>query len=203
MVVCPRCGTNIDADFGIQRCPSCSTNVIIELDGSARTEESGAAEEMPPAHIATAPEFMAPAFDQEVSDPQEVPPAPLIPDLPPTPDPPPVLMKPLAAPKNEGDFSDIAAFGNSGASMAKEGMYIYDVLIWNIDTREVKEQLREALTDMRFAWDVEKILNSIQQGAVRINAINSVKSSLLVNRIKNLPIGISWEQKLITDAGGA
>ena len=127
----------------------------------------------------------------------------IIPEMPPTPDPPPIILKPRMAPKNEGDLSDIATYGNSDTSMARDGMYSYDLLIWNVDSRDTKEHLRGALTDARFAWDVEKIMASIQQGAVRISSINAVKSALLVNRIKNLPIGISWEQKLITDLGGA
>ncbi|MDZ4661522.1 MAG: hypothetical protein SGJ18_07865 [Pseudomonadota bacterium] len=199
MVVCPKCSTNIDADFGIQRCPSCSSNVIIELDGTARTEE-GAAPEGVRAEAELVPDFLAPAPAPEAAplfeEPADDPPPIML-------DPPPAILKPRSPPRNEADLSDIAAFGNSDASMARDGIYIYDLLIWNVDSRDTKEQLRGALTDARFAWDVEKIMSSIQQGAMRINSINAVKSALLVNRIKNLPIGISWEQKLITDMGMA
>ena len=115
----------------------------------------------------------------------------------PLPEPPPQII--VTKPKSL-NLSDIADFGNSEASLGKDGPYIYDVLIWNIDSKEIRENLREALQDKRFGWDSDRIMGSIKQGAVRISKVNAVKAAVFINRIKNLPLGISWEQSMHTES---
>jgi len=100
-------------------------------------------------------------------------------------------------PKVEGDLSEIAEFANSDISLGKDGNYLYDIIISNIDSGEVKKRLRNALEDRRFNWDVDELLSTIADGCLRICRVNSVKSTVLINRIKNLPLLVTWEQRAI------
>ncbi len=215
MAQCPKCSAAVSVDFGITTCTSCDAILFVDMNGNVQLEDQQGPVAMgfpPPSQEreSSPQEIVAPivSFPQTASTPADpnfstelaVENATAPDNVIPVDPPPHILTDPQSKPAS-GDLSEIAKFGNSEVSLGKDGPYIYDILIWNIDSREVRERLREALTDRRFAWDVDKLMNSIQQGALRISQINAVKSAVVVNRLKNLPVGISWEQKLFTDIG--
>ncbi len=218
MALCPKCSTPVTVDFGIHTCSVCESVLFIDFNGNVQLDSGQNADPMPapnfnipPANISSPTEgFLPPAFETTMpaADPLVPLPPPVfpqgnneIPDMPaPLPEAPQQLSKAPTIGGASSDLSDVAAFGNSEASLGKDGAYIYDVLIWNIDSKEIREALREALKDKRFAWDAERIMSSINQGAVRIAQVNAVKAAVLINRIKNLPLGISWEQSLHTES---
>ncbi len=96
---------------------------------------------------------------------------------------------------------DITEYANSEISQAKDGQYLFRVWITGIDTKEVRSALREEMSDSRFQWDVEEIMASIKSGRLQISNLSPVKASILINRIKRLPLQIRWEQDEITQMG--
>jgi hypothetical protein len=91
----------------------------------------------------------------------------------------------------------LQAYSNSEISSGQSGPILFRILISGIDTKEIRESLREALQDSRFAWDERLILSSISKGELAIENVSPVKASIVVNRIKHLPIKIRWEQNAI------
>ncbi len=99
--------------------------------------------------------------------------------------------------EQDSDLDDIEEFANSEESSAREGEFFYDVTVSHIDSEELRLALKDAITDSKFVWDVNNIMNSIKDGTVIIKHINPVKASVLIQRIKNEPFKIHWEQSSI------
>jgi hypothetical protein len=108
--------------------------------------------------------------------------------------PPPVYVS--AAPDSP-DLSDIAAFGNSEISGGRDGTLRYNLIIEGIDTADVREAFREAITDRKFVWDIDQILRSVRNGKVQIQNVAPTKGYMLVTRLRGLPLKIRWEQYAI------
>jgi hypothetical protein len=96
------------------------------------------------------------------------------------------------------DPLNLNEFANSEISSAKDGPLLFRVLISGIDTREIRESIREVLEDSRFAWDSGGIFSKISKGHLAIDGLSPVKASILITRIKRLPVQIRWEQYAIT-----
>lgn len=103
----------------------------------------------------------------------------------------------VQAPEEE-DFSEVADYGNSEMSLAKDGLYFYDIRIAEIDSLSDREALKDVIEDSRFAWDAGEILNSIVNGVLEIKRMNAIKACVLVNRIKGLNVKVQWKQNVIT-----
>lgn len=94
------------------------------------------------------------------------------------------------------DLSDIARFGNSD-STANEGPLRYCVFVAGIDTADVRESFREAITDRKMMWDTDEILRSIKGGEVELRNISPAKAYIIISRLRTLPVHIRWEQHAI------
>lgn len=92
------------------------------------------------------------------------------------------------------DLSDIAQFGNSETSSGRDGVLRYLLNIQGIDTVDVREAFREALTDRKFLWDTDQILRSIRNGEVQIPNVTASKAYILITRLRTLPVKVKWEQ---------
>ena len=99
-----------------------------------------------------------------------------------------------------GDPLDIQRYADSEISQAKDGPLLVRILISGIDSKEIRESLREAITDSRFGWDVDAVMSQIAKGELRIENVSPVKASVAINRIKRLPLRIRWEQYAVTEA---
>ncbi len=97
-----------------------------------------------------------------------------------------------------GDPLGLNEYANSEFSQAKDGLLVFKVLISGIDSKEIRESIREAMEDSRFGWDVNSIIGQIDKGELAIENLSPVKATILINRIKRLPIRIRWEQYAIT-----
>ncbi len=99
---------------------------------------------------------------------------------------------------SEEDPLGINEFANSEISQAKDGLFLFRLFIDGIDSKELREAIRESIEDSRFAWDPAAVMSSISKGRLKIDRLSPVKATILINRIKRLPVQIRWEQFAIT-----
>lgn len=93
----------------------------------------------------------------------------------------------------------ISAYANSELSSAKDGPLVVTVIISGIDTKDLRNEIRQAIQDSRFGWDAGAVMASIKGGNLVLPRISPVKASIVINRIKNLAVQIRWEQNAITE----
>lgn len=95
------------------------------------------------------------------------------------------------------DLQDVAQFANSSESGGREGNLKYSIIVTGIDTADVREAFKEALTDKKLLWDIDEILKKIKMGKVSIENVSSTKAYIVVTRLKHLPLKVTWEQHAI------
>ncbi|HRO67343.1 MAG TPA: hypothetical protein PL182_07255 [Pseudobdellovibrionaceae bacterium] len=101
----------------------------------------------------------------------------------------------FAAPEESavGGMADVLNYGNQENST---GPLTYTVLIAGLELAETFEKLKEALTDSRFNWESDEVMAQVQAGRLELKGLNPTKASILINRIKYLPIEVSWKQEV-------
>lgn len=109
--------------------------------------------------------------------------------------PPPQPMQPMTS--DSSDFSDVADFGNANASA---GPLSYVIVIDGIESSHLLKQLKEAMTDSRFGWDVQALIGGMAGGRLILTGLSPAKASVLINRIKYLPFKISWRQDVLSSS---
>ncbi len=224
---CPVCGAAVTEDFGLVECAKCQAQLIVHIDGRVEVQgedtppleampeqvypprqnefQESAEADTPLAEPEPEPELegVSVDFSNEAEPPPPPPPVEAEENVfdgtepPPPEEAPQVYSAPGAAPAPQ-NLNDLAAFANSEDSGGREGPLRYTLLITGIDTADVRDAFREALTDRKFMWDTEQILRGIRQGNVRIENVPPGKAFILVNRLRNLPLQIRWEQNAIT-----
>lgn len=191
-------------DFGMTPCPACGEMLFIDLEG--RVHLSATAEAESPSAPA--------AFESTVDAFESVSPVDE-PAYAPSYEP---AQEPIAVSQDEAPFAlpnlddgpvdqpspgfvstpedplGLNAFANSELSQAKDGPLVFRLFISGIDSKEMRENIREALTDSRFGWDATEILSRSTMGLLSIDGVSPVKAAVLVNRLKRFPLRIRWEQ---------
>ncbi|MCM2280451.1 MAG: hypothetical protein NDI61_01235 [Bdellovibrionaceae bacterium] len=99
-----------------------------------------------------------------------------------------------------GDPLGISEYANSEFSQAKDGPFLFRLVITGIDSKELREAIREAMLDTRFGWDADELLRNVTKGELHVRNMSPVKATILINRIKRLPVHIRWEQYPVTQA---
>lgn len=107
----------------------------------------------------------------------------------------PAVYKPQTE-EPSSELAAIAKFGNS-ENLSRDGNLRYNVFITGIDTIDVREAFREAITDRKFVWDIDQIVKSIRNGEVQIQNITPIKAHILISRLRGLPVQVTWEQYAI------
>lgn len=102
-------------------------------------------------------------------------------------------MSPLGVEGNP--IEDIASFGNADLGQAA---FNYTITISGIDSGSIRAQIQEALTDSKFGWNTIQIMAQIKGGVLTIKSVNAVKASILIQRVKYLPVKISWRQDVLS-----
>ncbi len=188
MEKCPVCGGKIPDDFGLLECPSCKSLLIIHMDG--RVEFSGKGPNLepgvpppPPPDIPEVSMTHAPVepWEENAAEIMALQNQPASSDVPP-------------------DLTEIAEFGNSDVSSAREGTLRYNIVVSAIDTSDVREAFRQALTDAKLVWDTAGILRSLKNGEVRLDNVTPAKAFMVVSRLRNLPVKVRWEQYAISQS---
>ncbi|WP_413576635.1 hypothetical protein ACLVWU_01210 [Bdellovibrio sp. HCB290] len=104
---------------------------------------------------------------------------------------------PIIEPKTSDDanFADVLEFANANTSA---GNFSYAVIIDGLDSSQLVHQLKEAITDSKFGWNVSELLTHIGGGRLVIKGLSPAKASVLINRIKYLPFKVSWRQDVLS-----
>ena len=107
------------------------------------------------------------------------------------------IPEPTPAPKvsDDANFADVIEFANTNTG---GGPLSYTVFIDGVESSQLVYQLREAMTDSRFGWDVNELLTHIGGGRLTLKGLTPAKASVLINRIKYLPFKISWRQDVLS-----
>jgi hypothetical protein len=92
-------------------------------------------------------------------------------------------------------LADIADFGNADVTQAA---FHYSITIAGIDSAVIYQGLREALTDAKFGWNIGEVMTQIKDGVLTIKSVNAVKASILIQRVKYLPVKVSWRQDVLS-----
>jgi hypothetical protein len=181
LALCPICQTTIEIlpqhHGALFSCPACQGSYFIDWDGNPEPPPpADAVAEVFPHHVETAPidpvsEVEAPDFLRETNPVEE----------------PPALQT----------LDDIADYGNSDTS---SGPLSYSILVKGIELPETFVQIRDALSDSRFAWDTDKLMESINAGILFIQGVSPTKAALFVNRLRYFPVEISWEQEIYANS---
>ncbi|WP_374031780.1 hypothetical protein [Bdellovibrio bacteriovorus] len=103
--------------------------------------------------------------------------------------------EPAPMSSDTADFSDVTDFANADTV---SGPLAYTVTIDGIESSRLLAQLREAMTDSRFGWDVAGLLANVGGGRLVLRGLTPAKASVLINRIKYLPFKISWRQDVLS-----
>ena len=101
--------------------------------------------------------------------------------------------EPMANP--EPMTNAIADFGNADLGQVA---FNYTILISGIDTGAIRSQIQEAITDAKFGWNAGQLMAQIKGGVLTIRSVNPVKASILIQRVKYLPVKISWRQDVLS-----
>lgn len=97
------------------------------------------------------------------------------------------------SPAGEG-LDAVRNFGNSDLSQGQDGAVYFDVVISGVDSKKIRDELRDCLTDRRFLWDVDELIKSIRKGELKLQGLSAVKASVVLARLKELPVGLKWLQ---------
>lgn len=211
MVSCPICATQNEGDFGLINCTSCGSPFFIQIDGSTEAAPGASASPnagVPRVNTAVTRNTITQQITNDASDSiledfaqsnreSDFNPIPSMPDND-------VVQTRAGAsadlppPQASGQsMQDLADFGNSENSVAREGAYRFNLTVMGIDSAEIKTEVKDALSDGRFLWDIEAMFNEMADGVLVIKDLSAVKSALVVQRLKILPVDIKWEQHAI------
>ncbi len=214
MANCPKCRAEINEDFGLVTCGNCGAQVFLEIDGQPAIAEgefpteppllddslSVADAQLPDIDNEPPPDFVSASRDGNVEPENSIelefnaeaatqaesmfevqmPAEPILEKISPS-----------------KVFSDVAEFGNSDVSVGREGVLRYNLFILGIDTNDIREEIKSVLNDEKFLWDANKIISSVEDGKLVIRDVSAVKSALLLQRLRAVPVQVRWEQYAI------
>lgn len=218
MSQCPVCTHEIQDSFGLVECPSCHKILFADFDGTLKVHEEGevavSTEDGIPTYELKEELTHSAGFNNEWNLVSETP-APPLDTLDPvieaegftatenevaesemldskTPE------KPKAVPKakvkeESGIIDSINNFANSDASNLKQGILIYNLTISNIDTEELKDEILDILSENKLNIDIKRL--SFALPTLELKDLNPVKASVIVSKIKHLPVNVEWAQK--------
>ncbi len=98
---------------------------------------------------------------------------------------------------DSSDLSDIADFGNADLGQVA---FSYTMIISGIDSGGIRLEVQEALLDSKFGWNVTQLMAQIKDGVLTIQSMSAVKASILMQRVKYLPVKISWRQDVLSSS---
>lgn len=70
----------------------------------------------------------------------------------------------------------------------------YRVLIQGIDSKALLQEVKEALEDARFNWDVGILLSKRKDGVIQLDQLTPVKAALVIQRLRLSGLDFKWEE---------
>ena len=92
------------------------------------------------------------------------------------------------------DISDIADFANSNSVEADSSDLRINIFVSGLDTKNIKDAIKEELLDKKLNVDIETMLNKVVDGNLKIENLSPLKASIIVERLNNYSLSIRWEQ---------
>lgn len=196
-LTCPRCENPIEQDFGVITCSRCQAVLFINMDGqvqvSGESEERSSPLMTEPVSEPHLPEFETPAPHFSAPAEEPVMDSPLEPAESSFNSPAPIAEPSVPISAGES-FSDLNDYGNAEQDF---GALSYSVQIEGIDTSAIREKLFDVLSDPKFQWDVNELTQQIENGRLLLHQLNPAKASILVRRLQDVSVTVSWEQKFL------
>lgn len=202
MAECPVCQAHIEINSQhngtLFTCPECSAVFFVDWSGKPEVSETVEATDGMGAEQAPPEGFLEPLMEPSMeppiepdlsSEPMDFEPLPYDAEEIPMPEPM-TPLKPEASP-----LEDIAEFGNADLDKAA---FNYTITISGIDSGILRGRVQEALTDSKFGWNSSQMMDQIKGGVLTIKSVNAVKASILIQRVKYLPVKISWRQDVLS-----
>jgi hypothetical protein len=201
---CPVCSSEIQDAFGLTECPGCHKILFADFDGVLKVqEEAHAADDF---LVTEAPTTETNNFSDDWNASEEAAPISL------------ENLDPLVEPEPEAELSAIAeeapapvfretpsaideinTFANSDESSLKNGALLYNLTVTNIDTEDLKREIIDILKESKLNIDVLKLKFSLP--TLELKDLNPIKASVIVSKIKHLPVDVEWIQKSVLSEG--
>lgn len=70
----------------------------------------------------------------------------------------------------------------------------YRVSIQGIDSKALLQEVKEALEDARFNWDVGILLSQRKDGVIQLDQLTPVKAALVIQRLRLSGLDFKWEE---------
>lgn len=164
---CQKCESDLNGDFGMVACPTCGE--INFLDDAPAGDLSRLAQN---SSAAEPQEFNVEPGEFSLDE-----------------------TKPSIEALPEPRLEEIADFGNSQASNAPDGFLHYDLVISQIDSKEIRMEVIAALTDRKLGLTEEDILKRIKNGQILFLDLSPIKASQIVKKLRYIDVKINWTQK--------
>ena len=105
--------------------------------------------------------------------------------------------------RQKEDFKEVAQFANT-QNMDRQGVYLYDLVLSEINSQAVREKVLSVLEDklLILSSDEEfpELKDGIKNGKVTIPKISPVKAYVIITSLMGLPLDITWRQNHIADS---
>jgi hypothetical protein len=191
-ITCPKCGTEIDQDFGLVNCPGCATVLAVDVDGNVQipAEPESTGTEQPEgffqdkivdAEELVLPELQEPAtFEAEFFEDE---PAPIASQS----------QEAEEATQPRGALADIEEFGNKDSS---SGPLSYTLIVDGIDAGSIRKEVISALDEPQFGWSSADIAKNIKNGQLILKGLAVAQAVMAVRLLRGIKVRISWTQHL-------
>jgi len=190
-IICPKCGSEIDQDFGIVTCANCDSVFSVDVDGQIQESHAEEVIEVPDG---LSPELPIEAIFETVNEEYES----VIPDTPEQAE----VIEPLQqeqiqqeeiAQSPQSVFQEITEFGNKEI---QAGPLSYTVYIEDIEIKERIEEVLLALSDPKFGWDQAYLKKNLKAGILKLENLNPAQAVMLIRNLRGINVKISWSQSL-------
>lgn len=199
---CPVCANDIQDSFGLIECSQCKTMLVADIDGNLKkfsTDEEPALKDnfkedtksTEVSEVSSEWSFATESSGEAESVSEDVVAEPANEEMP--------FEKNISTidsssikTEDVNSFEDVQEFANSAASTLPHGDLVYDLFLEEIHNQEIRDEVELALIDPKLKIDFLK--EDLKNGKIKLKNLNPVKVSVLVTKLKHLPIKIYWTQ---------
>lgn len=89
-------------------------------------------------------------------------------------------------------FSEMQLLGDMDSDKFKESSYFFDIEIAEIDSKDLRDEILDHLTDSRLGLKENDLDKQIKNGVLLLKDISAVKTHVIVQKLSHLPCQLSW-----------